>query len=419
MGPNDSHGLDAGSAGVGADLLASIRPEARAALESGIVEVFNYGRNRQGLIPLWVGESDTPTPPFIRDAAARSLAAGETFYTYQRGIPELRTAIAAYMTGIYGSPFADGSDPFPAERFFVTTGGMHALQTAIRLVAGPGDEVIVPTPAWPNFGGVLAVAGAAAVEVPLTFDRDGSAPRWTLHPDDLARAVTPRTRALIVNSPANPTGWTATHDDLAAILDLARRTGLWIVADEIYGRFTFEGGRAPSFHDVMGPDDRVLFVQTLSKNWAMTGLRVGWLEAPEALGDTIENLIQFSTSGIPVPFQRAAVAALTEGEDFVAWQVGQVKRSRDILCDTLARSARLSFATPPGAFYLFCQVEGEPDTRTLALRLVDEAGIGAAPGSGFGRGAEPFLRLCFARRPEDLAEVARRFLAWLDGSGRT
>jgi aspartate/methionine/tyrosine aminotransferase len=392
---------------------AQVRAEALAAPDSGIVEVFDYGRNRQGLIPLWVGEGDLPTPDFICDAAARSLAAGETFYTYQAGIPVLREAIARYIGRIY--PEAAAADPPRAERFFVTIGGMHALQIAARLVAGEGDEVIVPTPAWPNFGGALTVAGATTVELPLRFADGGGADdaRWCLDLDRLADAVGPRTRAIVVNSPANPTGWIATHDELAAVLSLARRHSLWIIADEIYGRIVFDNDRAPSFRDVMQRDDRILFVQTFSKNWSMTGCRIGWLEAPPELGRVIENLVQYSTSGVPVFMQRAALAALDGGEPFFARQLARIRASRDIVCAGLAASGRVRFARPQGAFYLFCRVSGEPDTRRLALRLVDEAGVGLAPGSAFGRGGEGFLRICFARNPDDMREATRRLTAWL------
>jgi aspartate/methionine/tyrosine aminotransferase len=399
------------------DFTASLRPEAVKAPESGIVEVFNYGRNRQGLIPLWVGESDLSTPSFICDAATRSFEAGETFYTYQRGIPELREAIAAYMTSTYASPYAQGTTPFSPERFFVTIGGMHALQLAIRMIAGPGDEVILPSPAWPNFAGALTVSGADVVEVPLHFT-DAAEPQWLLDIAALERAVTPRSRALIINSPANPTGWTATRADLQAILDLSRRHGLWIVADEIYGRFVYDGGRSPSFHDIMDATDKVMFVQTLSKNWTMTGWRCGWLEAPEELGPIIENLVQYSSSGVAVPVQRAAEVALRHGDAYLLQQVERARQSRDILCDALTRTGRVRFARPAGAFYLFCKVEGEADTRALSLKLVDEAGLGIAPGSAFGKGAEAFMRLCFARRPSEIEEVARRLVGWLQGSLR-
>jgi aspartate/methionine/tyrosine aminotransferase len=379
-------------------LLSSLRREAREAPASGIVDVVNHGRTRPGLIPLWVGEGDMPTPAFIAEAATRSLAAGETFYTWQRGIPELREALARYISRLYGKPYA-------AERFYVTGSGMQALQIAVRMLVGSGDEVVLPTPAWPNFEAAIGIAGAKAVPVPMQLSNAG----WTLDLDRLAGAITPATRVICINSPANPTGWTATREELAAILALARRHGLWIIADEIYGRFVYDGAeRAPSFRDVMEDDDRIVFVQTFSKNWAMTGWRVGWLEAPPALGDVIENLIQYATSGVAVFIQRACVAALDHGEGFVAHQIARAKAGRDIVCRGLAATGRVRFAEPAGAFYLFFSVDGEDDTRRLAIRLVDEANVGLAPGSAFGAGGERFLRLCFARKAEDLEEAVAR-----------
>jgi aspartate/methionine/tyrosine aminotransferase len=388
------------------DWLGLINSQTRALEESGIVEVFNYGRDRQGLIPLWVGEGDLVTPAFISDAAARSLAAGETFYTNQRGVPELREAIARYMTRVYGS--APGGGDFSPEQFFVTVGGMHALEIAARLVAGPGDEVIVPSPAWPNFYGAIGLAGAKTVFAPMIAGAE-----WRLDVDRIADFVNPATRAIILNSPANPTGFAATLDELIALRDLARNHGLWIIADEIYGRLVYEGARAPSFHDVMAPDDRILFVQTLSKNWAMTGWRVGWLEAPPALGPVIENLVQYSTSGVPVFAQRGAQAAIDGGEEFLAQQIASMRRCRDILCDGLAASGRARFAYPRAAFYLFCAFDGIADTRKLAFQLVDEAGLGVAPGTAFGPGGEEYVRICFARRPEEIEEATRRLTRWL------
>jgi aspartate/methionine/tyrosine aminotransferase len=381
------------------ELMTSLRPEALAAPESGIVEVFNYGRDRQGLIPLWAGEGDLPTPSFISDAASQALADGHTFYTNNRGIPALRQAIAAYMSRLYGIP-AD------MERYFVTIGGMHALQTAVRMIAGHGDEVLVPTPAWPNFGGALTVAGAVPVEVPMTVQPGRG---WTLDIDDLAAAITPRTRAVVINSPANPTGWTATRDELAAILALARRHGLWIIADEIYGRYVFDGSpRAASFHDVMEETDRVMFVQTFSKNWAMTGWRIGWLECHPSLGQTFENLMQYSCSGVAPFQQRAAIAAIEQGEPFIAEQIARAREGRDIFCRGLEATGRAVFTVPVGALYVFFSIAGEEDTRRLALRLVDEANVGLAPGTAFGAAGAGYMRACTFRRSDDLHEAVRR-----------
>ncbi len=382
--------------------LAALRHEAASAPESGIVEVASYGRARPGTLSLWVGEGDTPTPDFIRDAATRSLAAGETFYTWQRGIPEMREAIARYMTRTYGRPFTK-------ERFFVTGGGMQAIQIAIRMVCGHGDEVVIPSPAWPNFAAAAGLCGAIPKLVPMTFGNRG----WQLDMEAIEAAVAPAAKVIFVNSPSNPTGWTATREDLEALLALARKQGLWIIADEIYGRFVYDRDRAPSFHDIMGDDDRILFVQTMSKNWAMTGWRIGWLEAPEELGQVAENLIQYSTSGVPVFAQRAAIAALDHGDGFIAHQIERARRSRDVICEALSATGRVRFLKPEGAFYLFFTVDGVDDTRAAALKMIDDVGVGIAPGTAFGIGGERFFRLCFARSPEQAAEAAERLKRWI------
>ena len=383
-------------------LLAALRAEARDTPESGIVEVFNYGRGREGLIPLWVGEGDLPTPAFISEAAAKSLRDGETFYTWQLGIPDLRAALARYHARTFGRPF-------DASRFYVTVGGMHAIQLAVRMAAGTGDEVVVPTPAWPNFAGAIGVAGAKTVEVPMTFGNAG----WTLDLDRLFDAVTPRTRALFVNSPANPTGWTAKRDELTAILDFARRRGLWIIADEVYHRFFYAGGRAPSFYDIAEDDDRIFYVNTFSKNWAMTGWRIGWLSGPPAVAPVVENLVQYSTSGVAAFMQRAATAALDGGEDFVRAQVERARVGREIMTETLAATGRARFVEPDGAFYLFFGVDGIVDTSRLALRLVDEANVGVAPGTAFGAAGQGFMRLCFARDAGQMRLAATRLADWI------
>ncbi|MGL4975492.1 MAG: pyridoxal phosphate-dependent aminotransferase, partial [Bosea sp. (in: a-proteobacteria)] len=289
--------------------------------------------------------------------------------------------------------------------FFVTGSGMQSVQLALRMLVGIGDEIIVPTPAWTNFVGAAGIVGATPITVPMRNEQG----RFILELDRLAAAITPRTKAIVINSPANPTGWTATREELAEILNLARKAGVWIIADEIYGRFVYDGqARAASFHDVMDEDDRIIFVQSFSKNWAMTGWRVGWLETPAALGGVIQNLIQCSTSGSPVFIQRAAIAALEKGEPFVEQQIAASKRGRDVVWRGLTATNRIVMAPPAGAFYAFFTVDGQPDSRKLALDLVDRANVGLAPGTAFGPGGETGLRLCYARKEEDLVEAVRR-----------
>ncbi|MER9343569.1 pyridoxal phosphate-dependent aminotransferase [Mesorhizobium sp. M0601] len=383
-------------------LIDTLRAEARAAPESGIVAVMNRGRGRDGMIPLWAGEGDLPTPAFITDAAAKALAGGETFYTWQRGIPELRQALARYYTRHFGKTFAN-------EEFIVTGSGMHAIQMAIDAVAGKGDELVYLSPAWPNFAAAAGVAGA--VPVAVTLDQSGNG--WSCDVDKIAAAITPRTKALFVNTPSNPTGWTADKETLQAILDLARERGLWIIADEIYSLFHYGHGRAASFIDIMADEDRILFVNSFSKNWAMTGWRIGWIKIHPALQQVFENLVQYSTSGVAQFMQRGAVVALDEGDAFIVEQVERARAARDLVCGILAETGRARFTVPQGAFYLFFAVDGITDSRAAAFDMVDRANVGLAPGTAFGPGGEAFLRLCFHRRLDQLEEAAHRLAKWM------
>ncbi|MER8558294.1 pyridoxal phosphate-dependent aminotransferase [Mesorhizobium sp. M1204] len=383
-------------------LIDTLRAEARAAPESGIVAVMNRGRGRHGMIPLWAGEGDLPTPAFITDAAAKAMAGGETFYTWQRGIPELRQALARYYTRHFGKTFAN-------EEFIVTGSGMHAIQMAIDAVAGKGDELVYLSPAWPNFAAAAGIAGA--VPVAVTLDQSGNG--WSCDVDKIAAAITPRTKALFVNTPSNPTGWTADKETLQAILDLARERGLWIIADEIYSLFHYGHGRAPSFIDIMADEDRILFVNSFSKNWAMTGWRIGWIKIHPALQQVFENLVQYSTSGVAQFMQRGAVVALDEGDAFIVEQVERARAARDLVCGILATTGRARFTVPQGAFYLFFAVDGITDSRAAAFDMLDRANVGLAPGTAFGPGGEAFLRLCFHRRLDQLEEAANRLAKWM------
>lgn len=388
-------------------LIASLRPSAQASPVSGIVEVFNYGRTREGLIPLWAGEGDTPTPPLIYDAATKSLADGETFYTYQLGIPPLREALAGYFEGLYNRSFSP-------DEFFVTCGGMQAIQLAMQLTVGAGDEVVLLSPAWPNFAGAAIIQGAQLKYVALDHGEDG----WTLDLDRLFDACGPKTKVLVINSPANPSGWTASEAELRAILEFAREKGLWIIADEIYGRFYYDSdgavGVAPSFQTMRETHDRILFAQTFSKNWAMTGWRIGWLQGPPALGQIVENHIQYNTSGVAPFMQRAGIAAIENAGEFAQGQIDRAAEGRAIICETLDKFANVRFKRPAGAFYAFFSIDGHDDSMATAFRLVDEANIGLAPGVAFGPGAEAFYRVCYLRSPEALREAMQRFGNWLE-----
>ena len=389
--------------GRGMNLIQSLRQEARQAPESGIVAVANHGRGKPGLIPLWAGESDLATPEFITRPTVAALQAGETFYTWQRGIPELRQALADYHARHFGGSFRP-------EEFIVTGSGMQSIQMALDAVAGHGDEVIHLSPAWPNFPAAVGIAGATSVAVSLERTTQGG---WVCDPAAVEAAVTPRTRALFINTPSNPTGWTADRETLVAILEIARRHGLWIIADEIYALFCFGERRAPSFLDVADPEDRIIFVNTFSKNWAMTGWRMGWLKVHPSLQQVFENLVQYSTSGVPQFLQRGGVAALAEGDAFLASQVEQAGRCRDALVGRLVATGRVRALPPQGAFYLFFEIDGVADTKPAALRIVDEANVGLAPGTAFGPGGDGFFRACFHRRLDLVEEAGDRLAGWI------
>ncbi|GHD14613.1 pyridoxal phosphate-dependent aminotransferase [Tianweitania populi] len=378
-------------------LFDNLRGDARNVPESDIVAAINYGRARPGTIPLWAGEGDLPTPDFITQAAQAGLANGETFYTWQRGIPELRQALARYYIRHFGHAFQP-------EEFIVTASGMHAIQLALQATTGAGDEAIYLSPAWPNFAGAVGVSGATPVPVPLTETGNG----WVCDLERVEAAVTERTRALFINTPSNPNGWTADHETLRGLLDLARRKNLWIIADEIYSLYHYSGSRAPSFLDVMEPEDRILFVNSFSKNWAMTGWRIGWLRIHPDLQQVFENLIQYSTSGVAQFMQRGAVAALDEGDAFVASQVERAHKARDLVCSALLDTGRVRMSVPQGAFYAFFAVDGISDSRNATFDIIDKASVGLAPGTAFGAAGAGHFRLCFHRNLEQLEEAAGR-----------
>ena len=355
---------------------------------SKIREVANAGIDRDDVLAFWFGESDEVTPDFIRDAEARSLREGETFYSHNLGLPELRAAIAAYVSALHR--------PLGPERIAVTSSGVNALMLAMQTLVGAGDEVVAVVPVWPNLTAQPEILGAHVTRVPLR--PVGGA--WQLDLDELLAAVTSETRVLLVNAPNNPTGWTLTRAEQQAVLAHCRRTGTWIVADEVYERIYFEGDRAlaPGFLDVADPDDRLIVIHSFSKSFLMTGWRLGWMVLPAAITESVGKLIEFNTSCAPVFVQRAGLAALAEADDFVPGLVARLKGCRDTLLPLLTALPRVTVAPPAGGLYAFLHIDGHVDSLALAKRLVVEAGLGLAPGVAFGPEAEGWLRWCFASR---------------------
>ncbi|RYF69531.1 MAG: pyridoxal phosphate-dependent aminotransferase [Comamonadaceae bacterium] len=383
-----------------------MRATLAALQESRIREVANAGMGRSDVLPFWFGESDEPTPQPIRDAAIASLQRGETFYSHNLGLPELREQVAAYASRLHGTVAVD--------RIAITSGGVNALMLAMQALLDAGDEVVAVTPVWPNLTAQPLVLGARLRCVPLRPQPDGA---WALDMDALLEAITPGTRMLVVNAPNNPTGWTLSAEEQRRILAHCRTTGTWILADEVYERLYYEptpNGCAPSFLDIAESQDRLVVVQSFSKSFLMTGWRLGWLVMPPSLTPHMGKLVEFNTSCVSVFTQRAGLAALQHEAEITPRVAGHLRTCRDTLVPLLQALPGVTVAPAKGGMYAFFRLQGQPDSLALAQRLVAEAGLGLAPGVAFGDEAEGWLRWCFASQDTGrLVEGVGRLKKWL------
>jgi len=374
--------------------------------ESKIREVANAGMGRSDVLPFWFGESDEVTPAAIREAAAASLQRGETFYSHNLGLPELREHLSAYMSCLHGNVGVD--------RLAVTSGGVNALMLAMQALIDTGDEVVAVTPVWPNLTAQPLVMGARLRCVALRPQPDGA---WTLDLDELLAAIGPATRLLVVNAPNNPTGWTLSAAEQHAILDHCRRTGTWILADEVYERLYYEPTPrdcAPSFLDIAGPEDRLVVAHSFSKSFLMTGWRLGWLVMPPSMTPHMGKLVEFNTSCVSVFTQRAGIAALQHEAEITPRFVAHMRACRDTLVPLLQALPGVDVSAAKGGMYAFFRLAGQGDSLDVAKRLVAEAGLGLAPGNAFGDEAQGWLRWCFASQdPQRLVLGVERLGAWL------
>ncbi len=376
--------------------------------ESKIREVANAGMGRSDVLAFWFGESDEVTPQFIREAAIASLEQGETFYAHNLGLPSLRSAIASYTTALHGK-VADS-------RIAITSGGVNALMLAIQALVDAGDEVVAVTPVWPNLTAQPVILGANLKRVSL--QPEGGA--WKLDVQQLLDAITPATKVLVVNAPNNPTGWTLTRAEQQAILDHCRKTGTWILADEVYERLYYEATPnrcAPSFLDLVTPDDRLVVAHSFSKSFLMTGWRLGWLVMPTTMTHHMGKLIEFNTSCAPMFVQRAAQVAMERTDEVTPRIVAHLKACRDTLVPMLQAIPQVQLEPAKGGMYAFFKLDGYGDSLETAKRLVVEAGLGLAPGNAFSPEAQGWLRWCFASKDMGrLEQGVGRLQRWLAGT---
>jgi aspartate aminotransferase len=360
---------------------------------------------RADVLPFWFGESDQPTPGFIREAAIASLHSGETFYSENLGRPYLRQAIAVYLARLHGLEIG-------ADRVAVTGSGDSALMLASQLLLSPGDRVVTVTPLWPNAVEIPKIVSAQVECVSLEV-RDT---RWQLPLEKLLDALTPATRMLVLNSPNNPTGWTISRDEQVAILEHCRRLGIWILADDVYERLIFRGGlrSAPSFLTLADDEERLIVVNSFSKAWTMTGWRVGWLVGPRSIFSDLAPLIEYNTSCVAEFSQRGATVALEQGEAYVLAQRDELAATKEKLTELLRQLPGVEVPEADGAMYAFLRIAGQGNSMELARKLIDQAGLGLAPGRAFGPEGEGWLRWCYAARwskNEEGVERLARFLS--------
>ncbi len=380
-----------------------MRALANALPGSLIRTIANAHMGQAGLIPLWFGETDQPTAPAITAAAQESLARGETFYGPNLGLPALRQALADHQAALF--PTNAGFD-----NVAVTSSGLNAILLMLSALVDPGDEVIVVTPTWPNLLAIPTLLGATVREVPLAVV-DGV---FTLDLDAFFAAIGPRTRAVILNSPQNPTGWHMPADVMAAVVQALEARGIWLVADEVYARIVAEDVTPRSFLSHLDDDGHVVVINSFSKTWAMTGWRLGWITAPRRVVTALERLIEFNTSCAPTFVQRGGLAALgPAGAAFFEAQRARLTAARAALVEGLAGDDRIDVPETRATFYLFPRVRGLVDGVAFAHRCA-AAGVGVAPGEAFGVTGAGHIRLCYARDPDEIAEAAQRLRAVID-----
>lgn len=380
-----------------------IRAQVERLPASKIREIANSSLGLEGIIPLWFGEPDLPTPDFISTAGAQAMRQGCTFYTHNRGIPELRETLSEYASRLH-------RQPVDSDRMTVTASACVAINLIQQVLTEPGTNMVVVTPLWPNLIESIHIMGGETRLVPLSFGTHG----WTLDLDQLFAQVDEQTIAMLINSPNNPTGWIMDQTEQRAVLDFCRQHGLWVISDEVYNRLVYDQPVSPSFLDIATSQDKLIVVNSFSKTWAMSGWRLGWLTTPAPLGPILEKVIEFHYS-CPAHFsQIAGVTAVTQGEDFIQTSVERYRQARDLCVARLQAMPRVRLHRPAGTFYLFFGVEGMTDSVAGCQQILRETGVGLAPGSAFGESGEGFIRLCFANSTQTLTTALDRLQPFLE-----
>ena len=386
---------------------ADLAPSVKAVPASRIREIADIAFSMDGVLKLYFGESDQPTPDYIKEAATRALADGYTFYTENAGLPSLREALAEKYRELHRVELDPGSE------IVITSSGVQALNVGIRCALDPGDEALLLTPAWPNGSAIVQMFNARPRQVPMVL-RDS---RYEIDFDRLRSCLTPRTRMLLYTSPSNPLGWVASRRDQEALLEFCRRHRLWLLADEVYERLYYGGNVAPSILRLCDRKDAVLVVQSFSKTYCMTGWRLGWLVTRGDAARKTTELNEFVVSHAPAMAQKAGEVALRDGESELASMRERLRENLDYCRQTLEAMPGVTLPEPLGAFYLFPRIEGLSDSFDFCRRFLLRKRVGFAPGVAFGAGGEGSVRLCYAADRDILREALARLKTFLGEGG--
>ncbi len=383
----------------------SIAPSLSSVPQSRIRELADIAMSMDGVLRLYFGESNQPTPQYIKDAAVRALNEGYTFYTENAGLPSLRRAIAAKYREIHGIDL-------DWRNVVVTASGVQALNLSIRCVLDPGAEAVILTPAWPNGTAIVGMSCGSAIQVPHVLEDD----HYAIDFEAVESAISERTKLVLYTSPSNPLGWVAKESDQDHLLEICRSRGLWLLADEVYERIYFGAEAvAPSILRKCSSEDAVIVVQSFSKSYCMTGWRLGWLVARRDVAEKAAQLNEFIVSHAPSMAQKAAETALIQGEGEIRAMVERLRDNRDFVRRCLRGMPGLIIPQAEGAFYLFPRIEGVDDSFDFCRRLLLEKKVGIAPGGAFGQGGEGSVRICFAADKSVLEPAMERLHSFLAG----
>ena len=377
--------------------IPNVRRELAAVPESPLVQIATLAESMPGSIKLCYGESDLPTPEFITEAAHRAALDGHTFYTHTAGYRDLRAAISTKLHDLHGVVYDESE-------IMVTVGASMAIFAAIRACIGPGENAVIVSPAYAIYANGVTMCGGEPRFAPLVRSRND----FCLDLDRVRAAIDGNTRMLMVNSPSNPTGFVLSPTEQLALADLAETHNLRILADEVYDRITYDASIASSFVRVVEDKDRLIVVNSFSKTYCMTGWRLGWAQSSARLIRAMTTGVEFMTSNASAPVQQAGIAALRDGEAYVAGMRAHFSARRAQVIAGLSSIDGVHVAAPAGSFFAFFTVDGVTDSLSAARELLQRTGVALAPGSAFGPGGEDCLRLCFASSEGVIAESLER-----------